>query len=98
MWLDPVEFTGLDQGCDDGPVLCACIVAREERIFAVEGDGTDGALNGVGIQFDAAVVEEEDQPIPVFGDVFQSVSGRRFCRDAGAVLGEPELEGVDDGF
>ncbi len=35
--LDPVEFAGLDQGRDDGPVLCASIMACEERIFAIEG-------------------------------------------------------------
>jgi len=58
MGLDPVEFAGLDQGCDDGPVLRSGIMACEEPVFAVEGDGTDGALDGVGIQFDATVVEE----------------------------------------
>ena len=58
MGFDSVEFAGLDQGCDDGPVLRSGIMACEERIFAVEGDGTDGALDGVGIQFDATVVDE----------------------------------------
>jgi|GEM_PF-3650573 len=37
MWFNPVEFTGLDQGRDDGPVLCA----REERVLSVESDGAD---------------------------------------------------------
>ena len=98
MEFNPVEFAGLDQRRDDGPVLRAGIVTCEGRGFAIEGDGTDGALDGVGIQFDAAVVEEQDQPVPVFGDVFQGFSGWRFCRDTGAVLGEPEFEGVDEGF
>ena len=40
--LDPVEFAGFDQGRDDGPVLCASVVPGEERVFAVQGDGTDG--------------------------------------------------------
>ncbi|EEW58836.1 hypothetical protein SCH4B_3087 [Ruegeria sp. TrichCH4B] len=31
------------------------IMACEERVFAVQGDGADGALDGVGIQFDATV-------------------------------------------
>lgn len=58
MGLDPVEFAGLDQRRDDGPVLRSGIVASEERVFAVESDGTDGSLDGVGIEFDATVVEE----------------------------------------
>jgi hypothetical protein len=55
MRLNPVEFTGFDQGRDDGPVLCASIMSSEERVFAVERYGTDGAFNGVVIEFDAAV-------------------------------------------
>lgn len=98
MGFNPVEFAGFDHGRDDGPVLCSGIMACEERVFAVEGDWSDGALDGVGIQFDATVVQEPDQPVPVFGDVFQGFSGWRFLRDTGAVLGEPEFEGVDDGF
>ena len=35
MGLDPVEFACLDQGRDDGPVLCASIMSRKERVFAV---------------------------------------------------------------
>lgn len=94
--LDPIEFAGFDQGGDDGPVLRASIMSGEERVFTVEGDGTDGALDGVGIQFDATVVEEPAQPIPVFGDVFEGFSGRRLGRDTGAVLDEPDLKGIDD--
>ena len=26
VWLDSIEFAGLDQGDDDGPVLCASVV------------------------------------------------------------------------
>jgi hypothetical protein len=78
MRFNPIEFAGLDQRRDDGPVLRAGIVTCEERVFAIEGDGTDCALDGVGIQFDATVVEEQDQPVPVFGDVFQGLSCRRF--------------------
>lgn len=75
MRFDPVEFAGFDQGRDDRPILRPGIMASEERVFAVEGDRTDGALDGVGIQFDATVVEEQDQPVPVFCDVFQGFSG-----------------------
>jgi hypothetical protein len=64
--LDPVEFAGLDQGRDDGPVLRASVMTCEECIFAVEGDGADRALDRIIVDFDAAIFEEEDQPSPVF--------------------------------
>ena len=98
MRFDPVEFTGLDQGRDDGPVLCACIMSCEERVFTVQSDGAYGALHRVVVEFDAAIVEEQAQAVPVFGDIFQGFSGRRFGRDAGAALGEPNTEGFDNGF
>jgi len=72
--------------------------ARRRARFAVQGDGSDGAFDGVGILFDAAVTEEQDQPIPAFGNVFQGFSSRRFACDAGSVLCEPKLEGIGDGF
>ena len=67
MRFDPVEFAGFDQGGDDGPVLCAGIMTGEERVFAVEGDGTDGALDGIVVEFDAAIIQEQTQPALVFG-------------------------------
>ena len=73
-------------------------MAGEERVFAVQGDGPDGAFDGVVIEFDTTVTEEQDQPIPVFGNVFQGLSGWGFGRDAGAALGEPKFEGVDFGL
>lgn len=98
MRFGPVEFAGLNQGRDDGPVLCASIMPREERVFAVERNWTDRPLDGVVLEFDATVVEEPAQPVPVFGNLFQSLSGRGFSRDTGAVLGEPDPEGIDNGF
>ena len=67
--VDAVELAGLDERGDDGPVLSAAVGAGEERILAIEGDGTDGALDDVGVDLDAAVVEEAGEPLP-------SVTGR----------------------
>ncbi len=78
MGLDPVEIAGLDQGRDDGPVLRAGIVPREERVFAVKGDGTDGAFDGIVVELNATVGKEQAQAIPVFGDVFQGFPGWGF--------------------
>lgn len=64
MWLNSVEFAGLDQRRNDRPVLCPGIVTCEERALAVQCDVADGKLDGVVVEFDAAIFEEEDQPIP----------------------------------
>lgn len=46
MRLGFVQLTGLDEGREHGPVLGDCVMAREERVFALQGDGADCALHG----------------------------------------------------
>ena len=62
--IDAAELAGLDQRRDDRPVLAAAVGAGEQRILAIEGDGADGALDDVGVDLDAAVVEEAGQSRP----------------------------------
>jgi len=33
IWFDFIELTGLNNGCKDYPVLHACVVACDERVF-----------------------------------------------------------------
>jgi len=72
-------------------------VPSKERVFAVQSNGANGALDGIIVEFDAAIAQEAAQPIPVFGNVFQGLSGWGFGRDTGTTLGKPKLEGIDDG-
>jgi len=46
-----------EQG-DYGPALGAAVGSSEEVVLASERDGPDGALDGVGVELDVAVVEE----------------------------------------
>jgi hypothetical protein len=39
--IDAVELASLDERGDDGPMFSAAIGAGEERILAIEGNGTD---------------------------------------------------------
>jgi hypothetical protein len=55
--IDVVEFAGLNQGGEDGPVLGAAIGAGEEMVFAAEGERADGALDDVGVDLDAVVIQ-----------------------------------------
>ena len=68
VWLNPVKFAGFDQGRDDGPVFCPCIMTCEEGVFAIESNWTDGAFDGIVVELDGAIVKEQAQPVPVFGD------------------------------
>lgn len=74
MRLDFVQLTGLDERREHGPVLGTCIVAREERVFALQRDWADRAFDGVAVHLDAAIGQEQDQPAPIFGDVFERIT------------------------
>jgi hypothetical protein len=63
--IDAREFAGLDQRGEDRPVFSPAVGAREERILAIECDGTDRALDDVGVHFDAAVVDEAREADPM---------------------------------
>ena len=62
--VDAIHFAGSDQGGQDCPMFGAAVGAGEEMIFAPECNGTDDALDGVGIDFDTAIVEEMGEPVP----------------------------------
>lgn len=71
LWIDGIEFAGLNQLGDGRPVLGSRVVPCKERVFPVEGYGSDGALDAVVVDLDAPVGQEELQTIPVFGDISQ---------------------------
>jgi hypothetical protein len=63
--LDVVELARLDQRRDAGPVFGSLVMTSEERVLAIENDRADAALDNVGVEFDASVVEEADEPFPM---------------------------------
>ena len=62
--VDGVEFAGLDERGDRGPVPAAFVGACKERILAVQGDWFDRTLDDVGIDLDPSVVEEAAKTRP----------------------------------
>ena len=62
--VDGVELASLDERSDDGPMFTAAVGTGEERVFAVECDGADGALDNVGVDLDASVVDEARETLP----------------------------------
>jgi hypothetical protein len=56
--IDAVHFACVDQRGDDGPVFGTDIVAGEDGVLAVQGDGADGVFDGVTVDLDAAIGQE----------------------------------------
>lgn len=97
MRIDCIHLAGLDQRGDDGPVFGTGIVTGEEGVLAVQGDGADGALDGVAVDLDAAFGQEAAEAVAVFGDVGESLAEGRFRRDTSPVVQQPIIEAGKDG-
>lgn len=50
-------------------------MACEQSVLAIENKGSDAPLDAVRVEFDAAVVEEADEPFPV-GQTVTQVFGK----------------------
>lgn len=85
------------EGRDHGPVLGAAVGTGEQSVLAGHGERPDGALDGVGVNLDAAVIEEEAQARPACQEVAERVGQLALLADEGEPLAKPGLEGVDDG-
>jgi hypothetical protein len=62
--IDVVELGRLDQRGDDRPVMGAAVCPSEQGVLSSRGNRAHRALNGVGVQFQASVIEEQDQSVP----------------------------------
>ena len=74
MRVDSVELTALYQRRQHCPVLCAGLMTSKESILSIECNGSDCALYGIIVQFNATVLEEQAEAVPVFGNVFERLS------------------------
>ena len=62
--LDVIKLAGFDQRTEHSPSMTAAITAREEMILSSESNRLNRALDGVRVQFGAAVVQEAGQTMP----------------------------------
>src|SRR5271165_2054982 len=93
--VDVVELAALDQRGDASPVRGSLVMAGEERILAIEYDRPDSAFDDVGVELDAAVVEETRETIPVVQAVTDILSDWRLTGDTSELSLEPGLERRD---
>ena len=92
VWVDVVDFAGFDQRCHARPSAAALVMAGAEGVLAVQGDRADGIFDGVGVHLDAAIGQEDLQPVPVAVDVAELLATAGFRGDSGALLGQSQAE------
>ena len=88
--IEPVHLAGLDQRGGDGPMLAAAVGAGEEVVLAAERDRTDRALDDIGVDLDAAVVEEAGAPVPARERVAARRGDSRLAGDGGELGFQPQ--------
>ena len=72
--LHIVELGSDDEGGDRCPALGTTIGSGKQVVLAAEGDWANGALDGVVVQFEAAVVEEAAEVVPAVQGVTDGFS------------------------
>jgi hypothetical protein len=65
-------------------------------VLAPQGDRPDGPLHRVGVRLEPAVLEEQDQPLPVAQGVADRLGQGGLARDPPELGREPAVQGVHD--
>ena len=60
--FDAVEFAGFDQRTDDRPPVTATVASGKEMVLPPERHRADRAFDRIGIEFNAAVMQERVRP------------------------------------
>lgn len=66
VWFNAVHLACADQAGETGPITAAFIMAGKESIAAVHGWTSDRVFDGVGVDVDAAVIQEQPQAVLAF--------------------------------
>src|ERR1700704_2263709 len=94
--IDAVHFASFDERGNDRPVLAAAVGTGEEMVFAPECNGADGALDHIGVDLDAAVVEESNKAAPAGGGETARARVGGLPGEGGKPGFEPETQVVDE--
>jgi hypothetical protein len=73
-WLDVVELGGGDEGADRRPAVGAPVGSGKQVILAAKRNGTNRALDGVGIKFDTSILEEVAKRVPAVQRITRRIS------------------------
>ena len=76
-------------------MLGAAVRTCEQCIFPVERDGADGALDGVVVEFDEAIVDEARQAFPARQGVTDGFGELALLADQAEFWTQPRFKGID---
>jgi hypothetical protein len=92
LWIDAAQFASFDERSNAGPVLRPLIVASEQCVFSIENNRAHASFDDIGVELDAAVVEETGEPVPVVQGIADVFGDRRLGGDARELPLEPGFE------
>src|ERR1700690_4067962 len=94
--FNTIQFRRLHQRCNDCPVASAVVVSGEQRILPCYRYGSDGTLNSVRVQLQAAIFEKDDQSVPVVQRVTDCLGQGGSTWDTAELFVEPDMHGLDE--
>src|SRR5579883_1254400 len=77
-------------------MLGSAVRTGEQCIFAIERDGTDRALDHVGVDFDAAIIDEAREAFPARQGVADRFGQFDLLTDRRKLFAQPGLERIDN--
>jgi hypothetical protein len=78
-------------------MFASAVGSGEQRVFSSESDRTHGTLDSVGIQLQAAVIEEQDQSAPVIERIADGLGQSGSAGDAVQGFCQPGMHRLDQG-
>src|SRR5262249_10927725 len=85
-----------DERSSDCPILRTDVVSREECVFTCQNNRPDRALDGIGIDLNASIIKEADEPFPMVEAVADCVGKLRTLGDLRQAFLQPGLQRIDD--
>src|SRR5215831_9204236 len=94
--IDVVKLTGFKQARYNSPMTSSAIAAREKMIPSAKNYRLDCPLNGVGVQFQTAIIEEASQSFPVIQGIPDRLGQFGAAGDTLKLLRKPGMHRLDE--
>ena len=94
--LDTVQLAGLDQCAEDRPAGASTVASGEQIILAPERHRPDCALDRIGVELDAAVVQESREALPPRERIAHGFGEFPAAGQLRKLRFQPRLQGLDD--
>src|SRR5829696_9609888 len=95
--LDPDQLAGFYQGRNHSPMFGAAVRSGKQSILASESKGPDRALDHIGVDFNAPVIDKPRQPFPARERVAGRLGQFRFLADDRKLGTQPWLKLIEHG-